>query len=197
MNNFAEKIDQSIVLLINGWNTPVLDETMWIVSSKIIWIPLYVYLIYLASKKLNYKQTILFTIIAIMSVVFSDLISHHCFKEVFQRFRPSHNLLLINKLHFYKTSPDEFYQGGLYGFVSSHAANFFAIALFTGLALKEYYPRILTKLLIIASFVSFSRIYLGVHYLSDIVVGAIVGSLISYILYRFVYLDLKERYNIK
>jgi undecaprenyl-diphosphatase len=158
MDNFLEKIDQSIVIAINGWHTPFLDEIMWIISSKLVWIPFYLFLIYLATKKNSIKQTLFFTILAILSVVISDLISTYCFKEVFLRYRPSHNLLLTNKLHFYENKPGEFYRGGQYGFISSHAANFFAIAVFVGYSLKEFYPKLLTTLIIIASIVCFSRI---------------------------------------
>jgi undecaprenyl-diphosphatase len=194
MDSILEEIDHKIVLAINGFHNPMLDQIMWVISSKAIWIPFYILMIYLASIKLiNFKRVFLFIIIAILSVIVSDLISTYCFKEVFQRFRPSHNLLLFEKLHFYQNKPGEFYRGGLYGFISSHAANFFAIAFFVGLALKEFYPKLIYILLLIASIVSLSRIYLGVHYFSDIFVGGIVGSLISLLFYKYVYLTLFEK----
>ena len=192
MDNFLEKIDQSIVLAINGWHTPFLDEIMWIISSKLVWIPFYLFLIYLAAKKHTLKQTLFFTVLAILSVILSDVISTYCFKEVFLRYRPSHNLLLSDKLHFYENKPGEFYRGGQYGFISSHAANFFAIAVFVGYSLKNYYPKLLFTLISIASIVCFSRIYLGVHYLSDVFVGGIVGSTIALILSKFIFNRFRE-----
>jgi undecaprenyl-diphosphatase len=192
MDNFLEKIDQSIVLAINEWHTPFLDEIMWIISSKLVWIPFYLFLIYLAAKKHTLKQTLFFTFLAILSVILSDVISTYCFKEVFLRYRPSHNLLLSDKLHFYENKPGEFYRGGQYGFISSHAANFFAIAVFVGYSLKNYYPKLLFTLISIASIVCFSRIYLGVHYLSDVFVGGIVGSTIALILSKFIFNRFRE-----
>lgn len=197
MDNFFEKIDQSIVLAINGWHTPFLDEIMWIISSKLVWIPFYLFLIYLAAKKNSLKQTLFFTILAVLSVVISDLISTYCFKEVFLRYRPSHNLFLTDKLHFYENKPGEFYRGGQYGFISSHAANFFAIAVFVGYSLKEFYPKLLTTLIIIATIVCFSRIYLGVHYLSDVFVGGLVGATIATLLSKFIFSRYRENPKLK
>ena len=128
MNNFLEEIDRQIVTLINSWNTPLLDEIMWIVSAKLTWIPLYLFLLFLAYRKLDRKTFFLFIGFVCAAVVLADLVSVHAFKNVFLRFRPSHNLILTNKLHYYEMASGEFYKGGKYGFVSSHAANFLAIA---------------------------------------------------------------------
>ncbi len=197
MNNLLEEIDRIIVVTINGWNTPLLDEIMWSISSKIIWIPLYLFLIFLALKRLNVKQTLFFTLLGVLSVVAADLISNYGFKEVFQRFRPSHNLILSSKLHLYEIKSGEFYRGGLYGFISSHSANFFAFSTFVGLALKAYYPKLLISLLTIASLVSLSRIYLGVHYFSDVLIGGIVGGLIAYLIIHFLYFRFIEKIGTK
>ena len=196
MNNFLEEIDHKIVLTINSWNTPFLDEVMWIISGKLTWIPLYILLIYLASKKLPQKQVIIFTVLTILSVVIADLISNYCFKENVQRYRPSHNLLLKDLLHLYESKPGEFYRGGLYSFTSSHAANFFAIAVFIGISLKQFYPKLIYILLGIAALVSFSRLYLGVHYPSDIFVGALTGTITAFVIHRFLYLRLIEKFKV-
>ncbi len=193
MDNILENIDHAIVLTTNSWHNPILDEIMWIFSSKTPWIPFYVFLIYLAYKKLSRKQLILFTGLAIFCVVSANIISNDCFKDVFKRYRPSHNLILEKKLHFYENKPGEFYQGGSYGFVSSHAANFFAFSVFVGLSLKPFYPKLIYYLIGISFLVSLSRIYLGVHYLSDVAIGGLLGSVIAYLVYRFVYLKLDEK----
>lgn len=195
MNNFLEEIDHKIILTVNSWNTPFLDDVMWIISGKLTWIPFYIFLIYLASKKLPRKQVVIFTVVTILSVVIADLISNYCFKENVQRYRPSHNLLLKDLLHLYQVKPGEFYRGGLYGFTSSHAANFFAIVIFISLALRQFYPKIIYFLLPIAVLVSFSRLYLGVHYPSDVFVGAMVGAVTAFVCYRFLYLRLINRFS--
>jgi undecaprenyl-diphosphatase len=186
-----ESIDRWIVLTVNSWDTPFLDELMWVISQRATWIPLYLILFILAYKRLNKKQLIVFALCAILAVAIADLVSVHLFKNVFLRYRPSHNALLTEQLHFYMKSNGELYKGGMYGFVSSHAANFFAMATFISLALRKYYPLMVWTLLSIATIVSFSRLYQGVHYLSDLVVGGSVGALVAYLVYRLLYRRIK------
>ena len=188
MLDFLESIDHAIVLAINSLHTPLLDEIMWLISGKIIWIPMYLFLIYLAYQHFGKKNTIYFVVLVITAIALSDLVSSQVIKKSVARYRPSHHVELASQLHFYKQKNGEYYQGGEYGFVSSHAANFFAIALFVGLIFREKAPQLIYTLFSIAILVGFSRIYLGVHYLSDIIGGAIVGTTISYLLWKFVWL---------
>lgn len=186
-----ESIDRWIVLTVNSWNTPFLDELMWIISQRATWIPLYLILLIISYKKLQKKQFIVFVLVTISVVALADLVSVHLFKNVFLRYRPSHNALLTDQLHFYLKENNEYYKGGMYGFVSSHAANFFSLATFVGLVLRRFYPKLIWVLLMIACIVSFSRLYQGVHYLSDLIVGGVLGALIAWLIYRYVYLKFK------
>jgi len=188
MLDYFEAIDRSIVLAINSLHTPLLDEIMWLISGKIIWIPMYLFLIYLAYQHFGKKNTIYFVLLVITAIALSDLVSSKVIKESIERYRPSHNLALEPQLHFYKQKNGELYQGGEYGFVSSHAANFFALALLVGLIFKENAPKLIYTLFSIAILIGFSRIYLGVHYLSDIIGGAIVGTTISYLIWKYVWM---------
>jgi undecaprenyl-diphosphatase len=186
-----ESIDRWIVLTVNSWNTPFFDELMWLISQRSTWIPLYLILLILAYRKLLRREFIFFVILTIVTIALADLISVQLFKNIFLRYRPSHHSLLAEKLHFYMMPNNEMYKGGMYGFVSSHAANFFALGTFVGLALRQYYPRMIWIMFFIASTVSFSRLYQGVHYLSDLFVGGLLGALIAFLIYRFVYKKLK------
>lgn len=187
MIEYLEELDRSIVLAINGWHTPFFDQLMWWISAKITWLPLYLLLLYLGFKNLDRKQFIFFVASVLVAVAAADLISVHLFKNVFLRYRPSHHALLTEKLHFYEIHPGEFYKGGQYGFVSSHASNFFALAVTVGLILKKYYTKLLWILIAIGILVCFSRIYLGVHYLSDVLVGAMIGSVMAFVSYTFIF----------
>lgn len=184
MIEFLEEIDRSIVIAVNSWNTPFLDELMWWISARITWIPLYIFLLILGYTYFDRITFVKFILFVVAAVVITDLVSVHLFKNVFLRYRPSHHLQLMNSLHFYEIKPGEFYRGGTYGFVSSHAANYFAIATSVLLAFKGKYSYLRWLLPVIGILICFSRIYLGVHYLSDVVAGAALGALITWGLYK-------------
>lgn len=187
MIEFLEYIDQQIVLALNSWNSPFFDEFMWTVSEKLTWIPLYLFLIYLGFRKLTWKKAILYVLCVVLAIGLTDFICSGIIKEMVARYRPSNHLVLTTKLHFYQFENGDFYKGGQYGFVSSHAGNFFALAWMVGQILKSHYKRLFPTLICLATLISYSRLYLGVHYLSDLIGGAIIGILVSSIILKFVY----------
>ena len=114
----------------------------------------------------------------VLAVVLSDKISTAIKKKV-QRFRPSHDLVLAERVH----TVNE-YRGGNYGFVSSHASNTFCVALLVTLLLET--STFVTVLLFFwAILVSYSRIYLGVHFPFDILFGALLGMIIAFSAFLF------------
>ena len=186
--DYIDIIDRVIVQTINSCNSPFLDQFMWIVSVKYTWIPLYILLILFYYKKTNLKKSLLFLFFVLISVGFADQISVNFFKEFFQRLRPSHNTLLKDQLHLHIFANGDLYRGGSYGFVSSHAANFSAVLTFAYLVMKKYYSNLFIPFLTLGLLVGYSRIYLGVHYLTDIIVGAILGIFIAALFYRFLFI---------
>ena len=184
MIEWLESIDREIVLAVNGMHSPFLDELMWLISGRLTWVPLYLYLFFIVLKKIGSKKAVVFLVFVLLSVAFSDLISVHLFKNVFLRYRPSHNLLIMDQLHFYQEAHGKFYRGGEYGFISSHAANFFAIITCVSLLFGEKKRKLKFILIAIGLIICLSRIYLGVHYLSDVLVGALVGSLVAFLLFQ-------------
>ncbi len=96
------------------------------------------------------------------------------FKDVFERLRPCHNPAIAELVHTINGKC-----GGKYGFVSSHATNSFALAVFCGFLFKRHYKYMLWLMLFWAAIVSYSRVYVGVHYPGDIIGGAVLGSLVG------------------
>ena len=193
MMEWLESIDRSIVLTVNSWNSPFMDEFMWIVSAKLTWIPLYIILFTLCYRKFGLKTSIIFLLVGIVTVAITDQLSNHLFKDLIQRYRPSHHSLLTNKLHFYDLGGGDLYKGGMYGFISSHASNFFGVCVFAILVLRSKVKSITPILLLIAILVCFSRIYLGVHYLSDIFAGALFGTIVAWLCHRFLFLNIVKK----
>ena len=180
---WIEALDIQLLLLINGLSSPFLDNLMWTFSSKLFGVPFYLIFIYILFKNKPFRSAITCTFLLVLVVVLSDLTAKYCFKEVFQRFRPSHNLILKDQLTFLNKPDGTFYIGGLYGFISSHACNMFALSFLFYKYIKNIFPKSIWLLLFWASLISFSRIYLGVHYPSDVIVGGIVGIVIAQFLY--------------
>ena len=181
--DWIEALDIQLLLLINGLSSPFLDDLMWTFSSKLFGVPFYLIFIYILFKNKPFRSAITCTFLLVLVVVLSDLTAKYCFKEVFQRFRPSHNLILKDQLTFLNKPDGTFYIGGLYGFISSHACNMFALSFLFYKYIKNIFPKSIWLLLFWASLISFSRIYLGVHFPSDVIVGGIVGIVIAQFLY--------------
>lgn len=179
MIEFIKHIDQELLLLLNSFHSESFDSIMWFISGKFEWIPFYLFLIFLIIKKFKKDSWIILIAIALL-ITLSDQISVRFFKNVFERYRPCHNIEIGHLVHLVNNKC-----GGMYGFVSSHATNSFAIATFILLLLRKDYKWITATLIFWASLVSYSRIYLGVHYPADIIAGAILGCLIANLLFYF------------
>ncbi|MEK6616129.1 MAG: phosphatase PAP2 family protein [Bacteroidota bacterium] len=185
MIELLKNIDTRLFLFFNGNHTEFMDSVMMAVAYKFTWIPLYALLLFFVWRKTKSNMWLVVLSVAIL-ITFSDQISVHLFKETFQRYRPCHNLLLKDKIHLLNG-----YCGGMYGFVSSHAANTFALATFLILFFRR--KDFALCMYLWAAFVSYSRVYAGVHYPFDIFGGMVLGIILGLIGYKF-YFHLNKKY---
>lgn len=163
-------------LWLNSFHSPTWDVVMLWVTHRFTWLPLYGYLIYYLFKnfRLNFWQNLLFIT---FSVGLSDRITSGLMKPYFQRFRPCHDPVIQPIVHVLGNC------GGQYGFASSHAANCFALAM--AFYLLNGSKKLSFFLFIWAIIVSYSRIYVGVHFPTDLLAGALVGTFITFLLFVF------------
>lgn len=161
------KWDTHLFLLLNGLHSPFWDPIMIFASGKLTWLPFYLLLIYFITRKQGWK-TLWWLLAIALVIVATDQVSVVLFKNMFQRLRPCHTPELQNLVHLVKGC------GGQFGFISSHAANTFGVAVFLSLLFSNRWATY--GLLFWAAFVSYSRIYLGVHFPGDVICGAIVGA---------------------
>ena len=166
------QLDADIFLWINGHYAEWLDTVMWTVSQAKTWIWLYVVLVLLVIQRFRNWEAVLLILVGFgVAVGLSDWICSGLIKPLVCRLRPTHEPAL-DPLHLVNG-----YIGGRYGFCSSHAANTMSIALLFSLLYRNKYAT--ACLMAWVALNCYSRMYLGVHYPSDIMVGLLVGSLLA------------------
>ncbi len=162
--------DKQLFLFLNGFHTPWLDAVMLFFSKSKVWIPLYAIIVFYLFRNFGLKDGIRFVVLILLAVGMSDFVTSGVMKPYFQRLRPCHDFL--NEMMLVGNC------GGKYGFASSHAANSFALfySIFKIFGKKHFWTYFLLGWAII---VSYSRIYLGVHFPMDVFFGGTIGILIS------------------
>lgn len=187
-------IDQQWLLAINGWHSEWADILMWYISKSTTWLPLYALLVGLIVYRFGIlspslcregrRGSSLLRVLIILAgfavaVGLSDFVSSGIIKPWVCRLRPTHEPALAGMLHLVNG-----YTGGLYGFVSSHAANTMACALLFALLYRNKYATV--GLMLWVALNCYSRMYLGVHYPADIIGGLAIGALMATLTYVMV-----------
>lgn len=170
MNGLIEK-DQELLLFLNGLGNSSFDPFWLMITGKWFWIPFYIILLYFLYKRFPVKKLIFILIFIAIGITISDQLAG-IFKVGVARLRPCHNELLMAKMRLVIC-------GGPYGFYSSHASNCFFLAGFLSMLMGSRYRFLPYILFFWAALVSYSRIYLGVHFPLDVAFGATVGFLLS------------------
>tara|TARA_B100000282_G_scaffold77210_1_gene53383 strand:- start:36 stop:620 length:585 start_codon:yes stop_codon:yes gene_type:complete len=175
-------LDSYLFLFLNNLGSQYYDN-FWIFLSRTeanVMVYLVILITYLYSINNKKRTKILFRLIITIAILItiSDQTSN-LFKDSFQRLRPCYNELISDSLRLVKDSC-----GGRYGFFSAHASNSFSLAIFFGLLLRSSNKLLILLFAIYAFLISYSRIYLGVHYPIDIIVGIIFGTINAIVLYK-------------
>ena len=191
MFEILKMLDRDLLLKINSTHTVLLDNTMWFMSYT--WPTVLILLVtaYVFYRKYSLKKAAEFVLGCAIVFACTDF-STNVIKHSVKRYRPTHNLEIKNQIHVVND-----YHGGVYGFFSSHAANTFGIMTFIFLCVKWVPKKYRLFFFLYPLVVVYSRIYLGVHYPSDILVGTGSGFFFGWLVYRimnryFLHLDAQE-----
>ena len=170
--------ERALFLFLNSAHSPFGDQFMWLYSGTVGWIPLYVCFIFILfyANRTRWKEVLLIVAAIILTILLCDRFASGLCKPFFARFRPTyHPDFMYDVLTVFD------YRGGFYGFISSHAANGFGFATVTALIFRNKLYAVL--LFLWATVSAYSRIYLGVHFISDIIPGILTGLLFGWIVY--------------
>lgn len=171
------ELDQHVTLFINGFHSPWSDQVMLLFSHVRIWFPMYAVIAILFFWRLGWKKGLVTLLTCVLCVVLCDQIAN-LFKDGIARLRPCQDQKMIDMgLYMLETG------GGLYGFYSGHAANSFGFAVCSTMGFRNdsrlRYRGYAAFIFTWAFLVSISRIFVGKHYLGDVLTGAIAGVLIG------------------
>lgn len=177
------QLDKELFLYLNTLGTTTWDRFWVFMSERSYWIPFYLLLLYLLIRNFGWRKTGLVLGLTLLMVLFTDQITN-LLKDGVQRPRPCFTPEFEGVMRGVGCE-----RRGRFGFTSAHASNHFAIALFLGLVFRNIYKWMLLFLLIWAALISYSRIYLGVHFPLDVIVGGAMGIALGFGFYRlFIYL---------
>lgn len=174
------RIDQLVTLEINSWDSPVTDPLWQFFSNIPVWIPMYVAIVALLIWKLGWKKGLIVTLAAVLTFGFCDQFSN-IIKAAVGRIRPLNDAFMLeNGLKVLEKGTRSF------SFFSAHSANAFGLAMSTLTGFRAVYKRYSRPkwlkaytiwMLTWASLVAVSRVFVGKHYLGDVLTGAIIGAI--------------------
>lgn len=170
-------IDARLLLIVNGAHSPFFDSVMWCISGRWIWVPFYAVLAYLLFRRMSWKRASICLVTIGLIILSADQTCATLIRPEIGRLRPANlNNPLSSFVHVVNG-----YRGGRYGFPSCHAANTFALAVFMSLVIRHKWFTVM--MFSWAFIVSYSRMYLGVHYFGDLFCGVTIGSLFAVLFY--------------
>ncbi|MGN0224191.1 MAG: phosphatase PAP2 family protein [Muribaculaceae bacterium] len=167
-------LDSQLTVAVNALHSPYFDQFMFLFSNKWIWVPMYATILIILYKRYSWKAALLFLVAIALTITITDQLCASIIRPLFERMRPANpDEPLSQVIHVVNG-----YRGGPYGFPSCHAANSFALATFLALMRRRWLFGAVVFLW--AALNAYSRLYLGVHFAGDLIVGAIIGSIVGF-----------------
>lgn len=191
MNSLID-IDRDVLLFFNGSQSLFLDNLAVALTSGLTWIPLYLALFYVVVKNNETMRQIMLTIGCVaLCMLLADGLTDFVVKPMVGRLRPSHEPTIKYAVDIVNGLRDT-----QFGFFSAHAANTFSIAMFFSLLIRS--RKFTVAMVLWSLFNCWTRMYLGLHYPGDILVGLVWGALaggLSYFIYLKAYLKMSPKFN--
>lgn len=172
--------DRSITLALNGSHSLFWDNLMMVLTNTFAWSILIIMLLYVIFRNNSPKDALMIILTIGLMIFVMDRICSGIVKPTVARWRPASDPLLMRVID---TVRD--YRSHKYGFFSGHASNTMCVAMFLSLLFR--YRKLSVILFLWAFIATYTRIYLGVHYVGDIMVGFIVGGFIGFLFYHLYY----------
>lgn len=182
MIQYLSQIDTDLFLWLNGFHSTFWDYFMTIYSSRFVWVPFYASFVYVMFRNFPWKVNVTCLVVITLIILICDQTASGLLKPMVMRMRPSNLDNPISPLVHVSFG----YRGGRYGFPSSHAANAWSMAFFATYLVKR--TKLTVFLALWAFVMCYSRIYLGVHYPGDLLVGTLIGlatATVSYYAFKY------------
>lgn len=170
-------IDQILTLWLNGSHSLYVDGIAWAATHTVTWIPTMIVLVYVIVRNNNLSGMATVILSLGLCILLADQVASTICKPLVARFRPTNDPFIM-----YSVDVVNAYRGGNYGFFSSHAANTTAVATFLSLIIRH---RPLTWCVYSWALLNcWTRVYLGVHYVGDLLTGILWGLCVGYGIYK-------------
>ncbi len=185
------ELDHGLTLAINGSDSIFWDNVMYTVTNTFSWTLVIIALLYIIFKNNSPKEALVIFVSMVLMIAVADRLCSGFVKPAVGRWRPTQDPELM-----YMVDVVRGYRGGLYGFFSGHSCNTFCMAMFLSLLFKNW--KLTLTLYFWAATTTFTRLYLGVHYLGDVTVGFLIGNtlgVLTYLLMNVVKVKMNIRRN--
>lgn len=168
-------LDKKIFIYLNALGSESYDGLWLLITKQVYWTPLFLLIFYLLQQKLGWKNFLYSILFTAVLILICDQTAN-LFKETFQRLRPCNDLEIKDLIRIVKSSNTK-------SFFSGHATNSMATTVFACMILKKYYKYSFLLFLFPLIF-AYSRIYLGLHFPTDILTGYAFGAAFGFVFYK-------------